>query len=150
MNLEKLKKWIVDNRIEERTIEGFWKCIDGCRNDTGEEIGDILNSINDCLISLQIKKVAFAIIYDYSEFVEAELSINYKDKFIGSYVIAFTLLGDVADDRLKFEGYSFIRKLIAIEERNEEIARLALDAKLDIETVQRITGLNLQQIIELQ
>jgi hypothetical protein len=62
----------------------------------------------------------------------------------------FTLDGEDADDILRLEDYSFIRGLIAVEERNEEIAKLAIDENLDDEIIQRLTGLTLKRINELK
>lgn len=150
MEINKFKKLIVDKRVEERTLEGFWNVVKYLRMDTSDELGDILNNINDCDFELEIKKVSLAIIYNYSEFIEAELSIHFKEDYIGYYIMAFTLAGEVEDDRIKFENYGFIRKLIAIEERNEEIASLAIEENLEDIIIQRITGLSLERINEIK
>lgn len=150
MNIAGFKEIIVKHKIEERTLEGFWRWINNSKKEDDDELGDILNSINNSWIQLEIHKISLAIIYNYSEFIEAELRIYFKDTYIGSYLCMFTLNGEDADDIMRFEDYTFIRSLIAVEERNEEIAISAINEKLDDEVIQKITGVSLKRINELK
>jgi hypothetical protein len=151
MNIEAFKALIALHKIEERTIQGFWGLINNTKiNHDDDELEDLLNSINISWLELIIHKISLAIIYDYSEFIEAELRIYLKETFIGSYLCVFTLDGENADDILRLEDYTFIRGLIGVEDRNEEIAKLAISENLDDEVIQRLTGLNLQRINELK
>jgi hypothetical protein len=150
MNIEAFKELIALHKIEERTIQGFWGLINNTKINDDDELEDLFNSINKSWLELIIHKISLAIIYDYSEFIEAELRIYLKDTYIGSYLCVFTLDGEDADDILRLEDYTFIRGLIAVEERTEEIAKLAISEDLDDEKIQRLTGLNLQRINELK
>ncbi|MFH0068394.1 hypothetical protein [Peribacillus sp. NPDC056705] len=150
MNIEAFKELIALHKIEERTIQGFWGGINNAKINEDDELEDLFNSINKSWLELIIHKISLAIIYDYSEFIEAELRIYLKDTYIGSYLCVFTLDGETADDILRLEDYTFIRGLIAVEERTEEIAKLAISENLDDEMIQRFTGLNLQRINEIK
>ena len=69
MNTEELKTWIKKNNVKERTLEGFWTCINNCIKDVEDDKGDILSSIDTSQINLEVKKISLAIIFDYSDFV---------------------------------------------------------------------------------
>ncbi|MGG1679631.1 hypothetical protein ACIFOT_28515 [Neobacillus sp. NRS-1170] len=150
MNSKEFQEIIAQLKIEERTIQGFWNVINNAKINDDDELNHLVNSINHSWLKLEIHKISFSIIYNYSEFIEAELRIYLNDTYIGSYLCAFTLDGKDSDDKIKMEDYSFISGLIALEERNEEIAKSAIEEKVDDLLIQRLTGLTLERINELK
>lgn len=145
-----IKELIVKHKIKERTIEGFWLNINNAKINDDIELDDIFNSVNKSWIWLEIHSVSLSIINNYSEFIKAELRVYLKDSYIGSYFSVFTLTGEDEDDHYKFEDYTWIRGLIAVEERNEEIAIAAIDENLSDEIINKITGLSIHRIDELK
>lgn len=150
MNTNELKKWIKDNNIEERTINGFWEYIKNYCQEVEDDVTDILNYIDINLLKIELRKASLSIIYNYTDVVNVYLDIFFNDKCIGFYEMVFTLTGEVTDDFFKVEDFNYFKTLVAIEDRNIEIAQLALKEGADIDFIVKITGMNSHQICELK
>ncbi len=102
MDTKELRRWIIDNNVEERTIKGFWYYL---KTYQIEEPDDKLFKDYDLnLLNIKLEKVALIVNFYFDndvEYVTAYLTINYFDEEIGMYKYIFTLNGETADDMLK-------------------------------------------------
>lgn len=142
MNRDELEKWIKDNEIQKKLIDGFWSYVENYKKEIKDATTDILNSIDPKCVNLKLHKVSHSLILGYDEFMDVFLRIYYYEDYIATYKAVFTLSGEDADDFLNFEDINYIQRLVAKDERNKEIATIALKEELSPELILRLTGIN--------
>lgn len=150
IDTNKIKEWVLNNNIEKRSIDNFWKYIDYYINEVDDNASNILKSIDLSLISVTLYKVSLSVIYHYTDTINVFLNINFKEDYIGRYEVIYTVKGDYSDDFLNLEDINYISKLSAIDDKNIEIAQEAIKEGLDFQLISRITGLNIERVSELK
>lgn len=106
MDTSKLRKWVIDNKIEERAIKGFYKALDNYRNDYSEQFIKHFMDFDRSKLNIEMRKVALMIVNwpnNSNDCVVAYIPIIYNKRNLGEYRIVFTLLGDIDDDYLVIE-----------------------------------------------
>lgn len=150
MDTIELKQWVIDNKIEKRIRDGFWNYIENYKQDDIEEYTEYFGGINFRFLTLEFRKVSLTTIYTWScDVVSAFLDIKYKDTDIGTYEMVFSLSGEIQDDFLDMEDKNYIHLINCLEDREFEIAKLALEEGAGIEFIAKITGLSREEIEEL-
>ena len=114
------------------------------------KLSDILNYVKNELLTIEITKVSLTYIYNYADVANIYLDFRFKEKTIGTYEIVFTLTGDIIDNFLEIDNVDYFAKSVAIEDRNIEVAKIALYESAKIEFVAKITGLSIMQLESLQ
>lgn len=111
MDSTAFKKWIIDNDIRRRTIEGFWECFESYKLEEPNEFNKYFQNFDKKLLILYNYQVVLKIkewdefIEEYDEnieYVEAYIKMIYKDEYIGYYSLLFNFSGEI------FDGYFVI------------------------------------------
>lgn len=107
MNSNELKKWVIENNIRQRTIEGFWRCFENYKLEEPDEYNEYFGLFDKVALTLWMDKIALKIMNwdafdekynETQEFVEAYLKLEYKNKDIGYYSLLFNYSGESFDD----------------------------------------------------
>ena len=107
MDSNYLKKWVIEQNVWQRTIDGFWYCFNNYKIEEPEEYEQHFHNFNNDLLTLCKSQVALKInIWDnpedeYNEnleYVEAFLDLIYKGENIGYYSLLFNFVGETFDD----------------------------------------------------
>lgn len=107
ISTDELKKWISNNRIEEKATNSFWDYIryykveqsEDFESDFGKDFNvNYLKIIVDT-ISLSITKIENTVI----EYVVAYIPIVYNESDIGMYKVIFSLSGEIDDEYICVE-----------------------------------------------
>lgn len=101
MYVKELKEWVIKNKIEERTLIGFWKNIKEYRYDSPQEFIDNFTNYNEEKLTVQIESVSLKLgnwpKCDYNCIIST-IPIIYNGKEIGYYDLLFNLDGEIFDD----------------------------------------------------
>ena len=107
MNSSELKQWIKENNIRQRTIESFWRCFANYKTDNPNQYAEYFSDFDKDSLVLWMNKIVLKIMnWDNfeeegnhnDEYVEAYLSIEYKNEDIGYYSLLFNFSGESFDD----------------------------------------------------
>lgn len=108
MDNNSLKQFVLEHRLRERTIDAFWKCFESYRKEEAEEFVEVFGEFDKDLLTFGFEKVTLTIrnwdefeedeYNENHEYVEAYLSLEYKDKSIGHYSLLFNFDGETFDD----------------------------------------------------
>ncbi|MEH7348252.1 hypothetical protein [Gottfriedia acidiceleris] len=110
MDTNNLRKWSVENSVEQRTIKGFWENINSYKEEDEEEFQENFGTDFDELqLTVDLKGVSLhidqwdntktyeTISYGF-DFIVSLIPIVYKNKHLGNYKMLFTLKGEIFDD----------------------------------------------------
>lgn len=97
-----LKKWVLENNIEERTLNGFWKAFDNYILDCPDEATEYYGILDKSKIEVYLERVYPVSKWNEttSNYIVAEMLIKYRDKLMGRYELKFKTTGETFDDCL--------------------------------------------------
>ena len=107
ISTDELKKWISNNRIEEKATNSFWDYIryykeeetEDFESDFGQDFKEDYLKIMVDTISLSITKIERTVI----EYVVVYIPIVYNESDIGMYKVIFSLSGEIEDEYITIE-----------------------------------------------
>jgi len=144
-----LNEWVIENDIESRAIEYYWKYIKEYINNVEDEYSNTLKYLNLDLMSIKIYKVSFSTIIEFKKnIINVYLDIFYMDNNIGRYEVVFSLSSEHLDEFIDLEDVNYIWRLADVYEKTFEIAKIALEEGAKIDFVSKITGLSIKQITD--
>ncbi|MBB6021434.1 hypothetical protein HNR77_002529 [Paenibacillus sp. JGP012] len=106
MPIDELKKWIVEQEVEKRTLEGFWLNLDNYQREDSDEFNHFFKNFSEDKLDVKITQIAL-MLGDYPEcnhnHVISYVPIIYNGTRIGLYRLLFTLDGKIDDDYFTIE-----------------------------------------------
>jgi hypothetical protein len=97
--VEILKKWSEQEKLIEKTIDGFWKCFSNYKEELPEEYRIYFKENDDTLISLVKPSIALVVSDSNDDvFCSVNFIIEYNGKTKAIYKKFFALDGESFDD----------------------------------------------------
>ncbi|USB31955.1 hypothetical protein [Paenibacillus sp. YPG26] len=103
MDVEGLKKFVTEKRLEERSVKSFWNYFNNFEKEHNKEFQKSFPDFTASELDLSIGTVALRITNwpeDGYNHVVVTLELHYRNLYAGRYTIEFTLFGEVEDDSL--------------------------------------------------
>lgn len=101
MDINELKKWIIEHEVENRTIQGFWLNLENYQKEFPDEFNRFFKNFSKNNFDVKITQIAL-MLGNYPEcnqnHVISYIPISYNGKRIGLYRLLFTLDGKIDDD----------------------------------------------------
>ncbi|WP_421617414.1 hypothetical protein ACAF76_003370 [Brevibacillus sp. TJ4] len=103
MDIKGLKEWVLTNKLDERTIKGFWNAFNNYKEGHLDAFQEDFEDYDSMHITLFVDTVSLTITNwpdeDYNHVV-ISIRFQYKGKAAGMYRMVFNLTGEVEDDYL--------------------------------------------------
>lgn len=105
MSVAELKKWVINNNIEERTISSFYKMLENYRTDFLEEYNQVFENVNVNELITKVEIISLNL-KNWPECNEVSITSSLyfysNDKNIGKYELVFSTDGEMIDDFVDF------------------------------------------------
>lgn len=110
MDINQLRRWAIENNVEERTLNGFWKAFENCVLDCPDEIERDFGDLDRKLFDLRLNRVCLVIdwVNEDRAYISSIIPIIYKGKEMGYYELMFKITGETFDDYLVTDGVAHI------------------------------------------
>ncbi|MFC5471268.1 hypothetical protein ACFPPD_21495 [Cohnella suwonensis] len=108
--INELRQWALENKIEKKSIDGFWFCFNNYKIDNHEEFREVFGeNFDETQLKIQLKNVALfidewdaakeydAVSYGF-DYAISYIPIEYKNNKLGVYRMLFRLNGESFDD----------------------------------------------------
>lgn len=103
MNTNELISWAKDKKVEERSIEGFWRTFESYRIECTKEFERYFGIFDKNKLEIKLKRISLDVgdwpRCNYNHVV-SYLPIIYMGKELGKYNVLFKLSGETYDDYL--------------------------------------------------
>lgn len=106
MSIDDLRRWITEQEVEKRTLQGFWLNLNNYEKEDPKEFKHFFKNFSRDNLDVKITQIAL-MLGNYPEYnhnhVISYVPIIYNGKRIGLYRLLFTLDGKIDDDYFTIE-----------------------------------------------